>query len=278
MERIIVMKKTILLIPFLLSIILINCSKEVISLNGYEKAILDNSLYQSIPLLQSESESQILKKNQIKSLSLVIFMNDDEPDSVTYIEYDTEGRMIYRTTTENVGAACLPYWHRQEFIYENNKLKKVNYYTFKYKTDFILEKWMIKDTSQLILFDWGDYSYNGDTTIIELGWAIWKFIMDENGNIINQTVLVKTNNQLLDIRYSYSGLGITAEAKDNIVILEPVFTKYNVENNIALKTFEGRAHKHLEEYVYDSNGLPLLRILKMDGETKSKAVVSYSYY
>jgi len=272
------MKKTIIVIPFLLSIILVNCSKEVISLNGYEKVILDNSFYQSIPLLQSESERETLKKNQIKSLSLVIYMTEEEPDSVTFIEFDTEGKMFYRTTTENVGAACLPYWHRQEFIYENNKLKKVNYYTFKYKTHSVLEKWMLKDTSQLILFDWGDYSYNSDTTIIESGWAIWKFIKDENGVIIKQTVLAKTNNQLLDIGYSYSGLGITEEAKDNIVSIEPIFTKYNVENNIVLKINEGRVNKYLEEYVYDSIGLPITRIFYLNGDITSRAEISYSYY
>ncbi len=271
------MKFTFILIAFILLISLASCSKEVVSLNEYEKVILENSFYKHIPFLQSKSESEVLKKNQVKSLSLVVYRKDSQPDSVTFIEYDTEGRMIYKTTIEESGCYS-PYWVKQEFIYENNRIKKVNYYNFKYTTNSILEKWVLKDTLQLLLFDSADYSYNGDTTIVDIGWGTLKFIRDENNNIIKQVNLMKANNQLLNVDYDYTGLGINTQMMDNMVYKKPITSVYEVRENSIFRKTQAGEKMNTEEYVYDSNGLPIMRVYYINADTASRAVISYSYY
>ncbi len=273
----IIMKVSIILFTFILLILLSSCSKEIVSLSEYEKVILENSFYKSIPFLQSKSESEILKKNQVKSLSLVIYRKESKPDSVTFIEYDTEGRMIYKTTIEESGCYS-PYWVKQEFFYENNRIKKVNYYNFKYTTNSILEKWVLKDTLQLLLIDRADYSYNDDTTIVEIGWGTLKFIRDENDNIIKQVNHMKTNNQLFNIDFDYSGSGIDVQMMDNMAYSKPTNLVYEIRGNSIFRKTQAGEKANVEEYVYDSNGLPITRTYYVNADTTSRAVISYSYY
>lgn len=153
--------KIFLLLPIL--IVFYSCHSDLVT-KKYETTILKNAVSFSIPQFQNNEEIELIKKHKIKSISYISFGNDStDIDSLTYVEYDLEGRILRRTTKENTTQGCLPYMMRQEFAYEGNKIKKVTDYTFKYVANSTLENWLLRDTTQLEMFDWEDYSYNGDT-------------------------------------------------------------------------------------------------------------------
>ena len=114
-------------------------------------------------------------------------------DSLTYLEFDSEGKLVQRTTDDVTSVGCLPKTIRQIFIYDKGKLKRVDNYTFKYKTNSMFEKWMEDDTLNLSKFDYEDYTYRGDTIIVESGYAIWKYVVDKDGNIIKRILKIKNN-------------------------------------------------------------------------------------
>jgi len=272
------MKIYFLIFIFLLSLIVTNCSKKDISSNDYEVAILSTTLSKSIPQLQTNYELELLKKHQIKYLSMVMQRKDSLGlDSITFIEFDKEGKIIRRTTTENTSAGCLPYWHRQEFFYADNKIQRVNNYTFKYKTKSILEKWLTTDTTQLVKFDWEDYTYSKDTIKVESGFATYKFIIDADGKIIKQTVATKTNNQTFEFDYDYSNLSVNKKLV-NSIDGETDFINYVVEGNRVLENHSDGTNAFSEELIFDSTGFIRSRIRYKNGEKLSETFYNYIKY
>ncbi len=272
------MKSALILSTLILTILAAGCSNEVTSLDNYEKAILNNTFMRSIPQLQSPDGCSLFKENKIKTISYVVLKNDgSEVDSMTYVELDKDGKMIYRTTKDNVGLGCLPYMHRQKFFYDNDKIKKVLDFTFKYKSNSVIDKWMLKDTSQLNLFDWQDYSYIGDTTTVKTGFGIYKFVKASDGNFIKQTVLAKTNNQLNVFDYEYYGSTILAHLNAPTYD-SPIDSKYVVDENRVTVSFRRDNDKFLKEYEYDSDGLIRSEKLYINGKIESITWVTYTYY
>lgn len=258
-------------------IFFLGCHKEVV-LNDFEKTILTAAISSDFPQLQSNTVIELLKKHRVKSLSFVTQRTDSALlDSVRYEEFDKEGKIIRRTTIENTTQGCLPYMMRQEFTYDGDRIKKVTNYVFKYVANSVLENWMIKDTTKLKMFDWEDYSYNGDTIIVEAGFSITKFVKDSTGNIIKQTLRAKTNNQILDIDYDYSNSAIHTQMT-NQEDIESNVINYEINKNVFNEDWEINDKKYQEELIFDTTGLLKTRIRYLNGEQTSKTIVTYSYY
>lgn len=258
-------------------IFFLGCHKELV-LNDFEKTILTAAISNDFPQLQSNTVTELLKKHRVKSLSFVTQRKDSALlDSVRYEEFDKEGKIIRRTTTENTTQGCLPYMNRQEFKYDGDRIKKVTHYTFKYIARSILENWILKDTTKLIMFDWEDYSYSGDTITVEAGVSISKFIKDSNGNIIIETLRAKTNNQLLVTDYEYSNSKIHTQMTNQDDI-ENNDKNYEIKQNTFIENFEINDNKYREELIFDVTGLLKSRIRYLNGKEESRTIVTYSYY
>ena len=185
--------KIFLLLPIL--IVFYSCHSDLVT-KEYETTILKNAVSFSIPEFQNNEEIELIKKHKVKSVSYIAQnISVNEIDSLTFVEYDIDGKILRRTTKENTTQGCLPYMMRQEFTYEVNRIKKVTDYTFKFVANSTLENWLLRDTTKLEMFDWEDYTYNGDTVIVESGFAIHTYFKDDKGNIIKRTTLAKTNKQ-----------------------------------------------------------------------------------
>ncbi len=272
------MKIKAIMFSIIILVLLSSCRKEIVSSSEYETAILLTTFLQSIPQLQSKDESELFKKHQIKSMSFVIQKTDStELDSVTFLEFDETGWIIRRTTTQPTSVGCLPNMLRQEFAYVEDKIKSVTNYTFRYKANSVLENWLTRDTSRLLMFDWEDYSYNNDTTTIESGFATWKFIKDSDGNIIKKTTSFKTNDQLAVFDYNYGPSSITTKMTPSLYD-KTYISHYTVNNkNVLLRGTKGEK-EYLIESVFDENGLLKSKISYLNKEKTSVVVVTYSYY
>ena len=185
--------KIFLFLPIL--IVFYSCHSDLVT-KEYETTILKNAVSFSIPEFQNNEEIELIKKHKVKSVSYIAQnISVNEIDSLTFVEYDIDGKILRRTTKENTTQGCLPSMMRQEFTYEVNRIKKVTDYTFKFVANSTLENWLLRDTTKLEMFDWEDYTYNGDTVIVESGFAIHTYFKDDKGNIIKRTTLAKTNKQ-----------------------------------------------------------------------------------
>ena len=272
------MKIKAIMFSIIILVLLSSCRKEIVSSSEYERTILSTTFLKSIPQLQSKTESELLKKHRIKSMSLVIQKTDStELDSITFLEFDKTGRIIRRTTTENTTVGCLPYMLRQEFTYDQNKIKKVTNYTFRHMANSVLENWMTRDTSRLLMFDWEDYSYNNDTIFVESGFAVWKIIKDADGNIIKKTTSFKTNDQQAVFDYNYGPSSITMQMITS-TYEKPILAKYEVSDNTVLLSGNKGEDEYIIENVFDEKGLLKSKIRYLNKEKTSVVVVTYSYY
>lgn len=268
--------KIILIAAIIISIT--SCQKEIVSLDNYSSTILDNAIMSTIPHLQSNKEIGLIEKHGIKSMSFIKQkVNSTELDSLTYIEFDRKGRMVRRTTKENTSIGCFANIYRQEYIYDDNRLKKVNIYTFKYKNNSVLENWLETDTSRLLLFDWENYTYDGDTTIVESGYATWKYIKDKNNSIIQQLIFVKTNNQITSFNYTPTGIGFKREFYDTVYD-ETHITDYTLENNRVRSNFWDGSSEFITEDVFDERGLLVARNYFTNKKLSAKITTSYGYF
>ncbi|MDP2364183.1 MAG: hypothetical protein Q8M94_10485 [Ignavibacteria bacterium] len=267
--------KYFLFLPIL--IVFYSCHSDLLT-KKYEATILKNAISFSIPQFQNNEEIELIKKNKIKSVSYIAhIVSRNEIDSLTFIEYDLDGRILRRTTKENTTQGCLPYMMRQEFTYEGDRIKKVTDYTFKYVANSTLENWLLRDTTKLLMFDWEDYTYSGDTIIVETGFSTTKFIKDTTGNIIKRTLRAKTNNQILDNDYDYSNSVIHTQMT-NQADVENHVVNYEINKNVFNEAWEINDKKYQEELIFDATGLLKKRIRYLNGEETSKTIVTYSYY
>ncbi|MFZ1292219.1 MAG: hypothetical protein WAR79_19145 [Melioribacteraceae bacterium] len=272
------MKNLLLIILVILFISLTNCSSNVVSTTNYDKTIIRNTVDLDIPQLQPDTEKKLFMDQKIKSMSFVIQKeNEIKLDSITFLEFDFSGRLKYRTTLENTTQGCLPFMLRQEFIYDKNKIKKVIDHTFKYKTNSVLSQWLEKDTTRLRLFDWEDYSYIGDTIIVENGNSVQKFVKDVEGNIIRLINRMKTNNQIADSKYDYSGTMVINEIGNSLVEIKDIIKYYEESNNV-VKSFKISDDEFKEINVYDEKGLLQSINMYLNGKKVSTTKINYDYY
>lgn len=267
--------KIFLLLPIL--IVFYSCHSDLVT-KKYETTILKNAVSFSIPQFQNNEEIELIKKHKIKSISYISFGNDStDIDSLTYVEYDLEGRILRRTTKENTTQGCLPYMMRQEFAYEGNKIKKVTDYTFKYVANSTLENWLLRDTTQLEMFDWEDYSYNGDTVVVESGFAIHTYIKDDKGNIIKRTTLAKTNKQSLTCTYELDET-VVIERIHNSLYEDFSTMEYSVDKNSVLQKYNSNDNEYLTEFNFDEKGFIKSKTYYLNENKERFIVANYSYY
>jgi hypothetical protein len=264
---------TILLITIFISI---GCRKEVVSLNPYEQSILESAVFTDISRLQSGKEKEILSKNKIKNMSFINeYTNSDKLDSLGFLELDQKGKIIRRTYYDE----CLEKMIRQAFSYNDETLLRADHYTYRYKTNSALERWMEKDTSHLIKFEWEDYTYNGDTITVESGATIWKYIMDENGNIKKSQTIAKTNSHKIEDIYITTPQGIQLE-----IIQEfngsPIkdHKQYIVSINKVIELSSLSSMHSRKENIYDERGLLVAMNYYREDKLYSTTRVKYSYY
>ena len=267
----------ILILPF---IAFIGCRKEVVSLDKYGQLILDNSIFNDISQLQSENEIKLNRENKIRAMAFIKeYVDTTRIDSLTYLEFDREGKLVQRTTDEVTSVGCLPQTIRQIFNYDKGKLKRVDNHTFKYVTNSMFEKWMEDDTLNLNKFDYEDYTYSGDTIIVESGYGIWKFVQDENGNIIKRILIIKNIDQISDADYSYTPFGLSIDLKTSFfdsTLNQKGVQLYRVElNNVNRTDSVGKART---ENVYDDKGLLIGTNHYLNDELKAKTRIVYIHF
>lgn len=264
---------------FVLPIFMVFCSCHNDMLTEkYKTTILKNVVSNNMPEIHNDEEIKLIKNNKVKSISYIAYnFTRDETDSLTFVEYDMEGKVLRRTTKENFTQGCLPYMIRKEFIYEGNRIKKVNDYTFKYVAKSTLENWLLKDTTKLKLFDWEDYTYKGDTIIVESGFAIHTYVKDHEGNVIKRTVTTKTDKVTSTFEYEFNDESIVQESTspsfDNTII-----TDYFFDKNIIKEKYNINNKDYLIEYMFDENGLLKSKSYYQDKNKKTQIIVSYTYY
>jgi hypothetical protein len=258
-------------------IFFVGCHSDLLT-EKYRDTILKNAVSYSIPQFQNNEEIELIKKNKVKSISYVAYnYSRNEIDSLTFVEYDMEGKILRRTTKENTTQGCLPYMMRQEFTYEGDRIKKVKDYTFKYVANSTLENWMLRDTTKLQMFDWEDYSYNGDTVVVESGFAIHTYIKDDKGNIIKRTTLAKTNKQELTCFYEFEESAVI-EKFDRSGYEDSEIMEYLVDKNSVLQKYNNNDNEYLTEFNFDENGLLISKTYYLNENKKRFIEVNYSYY
>lgn len=263
-----------------MSILFTNCSKEVVKLNPIQQTILESSVYSNIPQLQSEKESMVLKENLVKSMSFIKeYVDSNRIDSLTYLRFNKDGKLIQRTTENPTTAGCLPYTLVQIFRYENGKIKRVENYIFKYKVNNIFEKWMETDTSRLKMFDWEDYTYIGDTIIIESGVSKCSYVNDEKGNLISSTNYIKSTKHISNVRYLSTPFGVKSQlvkGKEESSVSD--YLDYEVERNkVGIKTsLLDNAIK--SEKIFNEKGLLIEILSYKNDKVVVRTKVSYIYY
>jgi len=267
--------KIFLFLPIL--IVFCSCHSDLVT-KKYETTILKNAVSFSIPQFQNNEEIELIKKHKVKSVSYIaqnIAVN--EIDSLTFVEYDIDGKILRRTTKENTTQGCLPYMMRQEFTYEVNRIKKVTDYTFKFVANSTLENWLLRDTTKLEMFDWEDYSYNGDTVVVESGFAIHTYIKDDKGNIIKRTTLAKTNKQSLTCTYELDET-VVIERIHNSLFEDFSTMEYSVDKNSVLQKYSSNDNEYLTEFNFDEKGFIKSKTYYLNENKERFIVANYSYY
>jgi hypothetical protein len=275
-------KMNSIIISILLPLIVafIGCRKEVVSLDQYGQLILDNAIFNDISQLQSNAEIRINRENKVRAMAFIKeYVDTARIDSLTYLEFDREGKLVQRTTDEVTSVGCLPQTIRQIFNYAEGKLKRVDNYTFKYVINSMFEKWMENDSLKLYKFDYEDYTYSGDTIIVESGYGIWKFVQDENGNIIKRILTIKNIDQISDAEYNYTPYGVAMEIKNSFI--DSTFNiasekRYRVEINNVSST-HSLVNARIEN-VYDDKGLLIGINHFMNDELKARTRIEYIHY
>ena len=206
-------------------------------------------------------------------------LGNDKADSLTYLRFNKDGKLIQRTTKEVSTVGCLPQTIVQTFRYDNNKIKRVENYTFKYKVNSVFDKWMETDTSRLNMFDWEDYNYNGDTIFVESGYAKWKIIKDNKGNLLGNILTIKSTNQMQDVKYVSTPYGVKLQLSSNKNELSKIdFKEYAVElNKVEIKSFLTNVFDKSEN-IYNDKGLLIEILYYKNKEIVAHTKIIYTYY
>ena len=267
--------KIFLLLPIL--IVFYSCHSDLVT-KKYETTILKNAVSFSIPQFQNNEEIELIKKHKVKSISYILVNSDSAMiDSLTFVEYDMDGKIQRRTTKENTTQGCLPYMMRQEFTYEGDRIKKVTDYTFKYVANSTLENWLLRDTTQLEMFDWEDYTYKGDTVVVESGFAIHTYIKDQKGDVIKRTTLTKSDKKLHSYEYEFND-GSVVEKFDSPSYADTQIMSLFVDNNLVRDIYSTKDKEYTKEYIFDERGLIKSKTYHLNENKQRFIVASYSYY
>ncbi|MEN8194826.1 MAG: hypothetical protein ABFS12_18540 [Bacteroidota bacterium] len=188
---------------------IIGCQSENEAPQIGNEGMLEIALYNKLHHFQSKTERNLFRENNIRSVSFVRhIVSESKVDSATFLKIDEKGRIISKTTNECTTVGCLPYTIRQDYEYDNDKIIRMDDFTFKKKYKNILSYWNENDTSKLSKFEWEDYSYKNDTTIVESATQRWIYTYDLQGRVMSKFTDIKMNEQYIKVNYSYEPVKI----------------------------------------------------------------------
>lgn len=268
--------KIIFLILFLILFSFLNCNNNRESEKSKTIDLLSVAYSNSLAHLQTQNEILYFKKNKVKSISFVVEADEfNKADSITFLTYNRNGRLITRTTSECSSMGCLPYEIQQKFIYSNDTLIAMLDYFFKYKKKSTLKYWQTKDTSRLRFAYDELYTHKGDTTIVDLMHSIRKYIKDDKGRIIQIETDAKFNDQYSKSNIVYTDSTIIQTNKSDMGEGVTEYSYNKMDNSIEQRETSGDG---LIEWVIDSKGLFRTKNYYKDGKIRKKVNLSYSFY
>lgn len=274
------MKKLLYVLTLtLLAISIANCSGDSQS-SKPQKDLRYFALFRIIPDVYQDKMFDFIKNNRIKTISIVAKdLSTNKTDSLTYIEFNNDGKLIRRTTIECTTLACLPYTNRQVYTYKDGKLDRIDQYTFSDNSKSTLYYWMLKDTSKMNLFDWEDFSYKGDTVFSESAISSWVFVNDSNNNLVYRRIMVnsaKHNKIENNVGYTDSTIQISRKGwlSDNV-------NRRNIkvtDNGIKIIDEENGNMELLQHWHMNAEGLP--KTIETYYKDKPKRIITlgYTYY
>ena len=273
------MKKTFINIVIFTAAFFASCNKE----NDFELSntdVLEVVLSYNLMHLQSDKEIELFKKNKIKSIAFVSEnIESGRRDSTTFLEYDLDGKILQRTTSECTTVGCLPYVIRQIFTYTDSRIKTMSNYTFNNNHISTNEKWHIADLSKLTKFDWEDYSYNGDTITVESGPSIHKYIHDNYGKPTGMSLRAKTNNQTIEKSFEYSDSSIVILSKTDNSSSQYISKLVVLKNKVSLYQITDSASYLVLEFIFNIDGLlEAKNYYDKKDELNKRSLVSYTYW
>ncbi|NLT51240.1 MAG: hypothetical protein GXX85_10015 [Ignavibacteria bacterium] len=271
------MNSRLSILILLIGLSVTSCRQEVTKLDPLQQNILESTVYADTRQIQSDKESLVLSENKVMSMSFVKeYFDSNKIDSLTYLRFNKNGQLIQRTTDELTSVGCLPHTYVQIFRYENNKIKRVESYTFKYKTKSVFEKWLETDTSRLKIFEWEDYTYSGDTIFIESGSGKWEYIKNKNGNLEGIFHKVKSTNEFREEKYSLTPFGV----KKQFIYDGSTQIDYDYivdENKVEIKSLNSKGYNRSEN-IYNSKGLLMEIIYYENNQKVARTKIDYTYY
>ncbi|MFH1194144.1 MAG: hypothetical protein V1720_00450 [bacterium] len=241
---------------------LLSCSHEQKEVHLSNKQKLEMLVGNSTPHLISNVFMKLLHENNIRSIyDIEKNLKDSQIDTTTYIEYDSEGRIVRRTTSECTTIGCLPFPVRQEFEYEGEKVKRMGVYTFKNKYKYMQDYFDEKDMSKLTLFHFENYTYKDDTIYVESSLCKWKYIKDTAGKLtFSSSAAAKSLNEVNlndGISYFYYDSSAVSKVKgDSLNDME--YENYKVINHsTVILTFKNfpLGENTMVEFKLGKNGL-----------------------
>ncbi len=239
--------------------------------------MLEKIQYDKIQHFQPRTEIDILKRNNIKAVTIITkFTGKSESDSLTFHRLD-KGRIITTATNECNSFGCLPFTIQKRFIYDGDKIKKINTYTYKKKYSYRKQYWDETDTTKLSLYEWEDYTYPGDSVIVETGPLKWVYQKDKNNRIKSNTSYYRKNNKIVSLAtYIYGDNNLEIRVK-NQNMNEPIIErcKINGPNSAEKIADRGKFGIFKVEYLFNDSGL--LSEIKTYKNDSLIDITSYNY-
>ena len=251
-----------------------NSSKNIASKN-----IMHFALYDDIQDVYPKGLFQYFKDHSIKTVSFISKNYEtNKIDSLTYLEINNDGKLITRTTKECTTIGCRQNMNRQEYIYSNNKIKRIDVYVFKNNGQSVLSEWLNPDKSEFYKFDSNIYSYEGDTIFVETSILLYKYLTDSNDNIIFKSWHVKNSNQIVFNNINYSDSTIILKTKFNFSDITHT-EHYKIKgNHVELWLIDNKIPKLVKEWIFDSTGLINEIYNYRNRKIISKTKLSYNFY
>ena len=270
-------KQIFIIITFL--IFISACSNRNSSKLAESKNIMQFALYNDVPDIYPERLFQYFKNHGIKTVSFVSQdLETNKLDSLEYLVLDSSGKLITRTTKECTTIGCLPYMNRQEYLYSENNIKRIDVFVFKNKNRSVLSEWSNPDTSEYYKFDWNTYSYKDDTVFVETGIALYKYMKDNNDNIIYREMRVKSSNQIVYSNISYTDSTVIFKSKFNFGDTTLIYNYRIKGNRVEERSMNNKNSKLIKEWIYDANGLINEINVYKNNKIISKTYLTYTFF
>ena len=262
----------------LISIFIANCSEDSHSYTPQEGAQYF-ALFRLIPDVYQEQMYDFIRDNSIKTISIVAKdIETERKDSLTYLEFDNEGKLIRRTTIECTTLGCLPYTNKQVYSYKSGRLDRINQFTFVDNSKSMLYYWNLADTSKMNLFDWEDYSYKGDTVFSESAISRWTFVKDSIDNLVYRKLMAKSTKQIIENEFIYSDSTIQISSKSNSLNENDQKVLSVGDDAIKISEFNNGKKNLIQHWHMDSKGMPHTIDTYHNGEQKRIITFVYTYH